>query len=56
MKIDYNAPKSHTSLFSQVIEDEDWDTLLPQTKQGSQTIKLAKTEEPPKISEDPSES
>ena len=41
MHIDYNAPKAHTSLFSQVVKEDDWDNNYAQTKTGSQTINLA---------------
>ena len=41
MHIDYSAPKAHTSLFSQMVKEEDWETNFAQTKTGSQTINLA---------------
>ena len=41
MNIDYSAPKAHTSLFSQVMVDDDEGTSYTPTKQGSQTINLA---------------
>ena len=41
MHIDFSAPKAHTSLFSQVAKEDDWELNYAQTKQGSQTINLA---------------